>query len=135
MVTIGGIRTANGLGGTAADGVTPELMLSLLVILAFRGGGVGVGAHGLDGAGATGVTHTATDTTVMATRTAMAMDITATTKGTPIAANRTPIAANREWPSYSADLHVPVIIGAQSMEFWGHRRAGQSAPMSKTTDM
>jgi hypothetical protein len=136
MVTIGGIRTANGVGGMATSGVIPDLVLSSLAILAFRGGGVGAGVHGR----AAG--DTLTGTTAMATRTpatvmaAMAMVTTATV--TAMAAKaltaNTALPLGPEWLSYSADSPVPAIIAGQSMEFWGLRRGGQFEPTSKITD-
>jgi hypothetical protein len=136
MVTIGGIRTVNGVGGMATGGVIPDLVLSSLAILAFRGGGVGAGVHGrAAGDILTGTTAMATRTpaTVMA---AMAMVTTATV--TAMAAKaltaNTALPLGPEWLSYSADSPVPAIIAGQSMESWGLRRGGQFEPTSKITD-
>jgi hypothetical protein len=140
MVTIGGIRTANGVGGMATGGVIPDLVLSSLAILAFRGGGVGAGVHGrAAGDILTGTTAMATRTpaTVMA---AMAMVTTVTVTATVTAMAAKALTANTalplgpEWLSYSADSPVPAIIAGQSMESWGLRRGGQFEPTSKITD-
>ena len=61
-VVIGGIRTAVGVGGMAIDGVTQGIMWSSLAVLAFPGGGVGAGVHGLAGDGATRMDITGTVT-------------------------------------------------------------------------
>jgi hypothetical protein len=95
MVRIGGIRTVNGLGGMATNGVITRLMSSLSAILGSHGGGVGAGARGQAGAGATPTTAimvmgilTATDTVTTGTGTAMDM-------ATEMAAN-TALLLNRE---------------------------------------
>ena len=132
MVTIGGIRTANGLGGMETNGVIPRLMSSLLAILGSHGGGVGAGVRGQAGATATPTTATA----IMVTGTLTA---TTTDTVTPMAmemdmVTNTALPPNREWPSYSADWLALAIIAGQSMESWDRRRGGQFGPTNKTTD-
>ena len=62
LVATGETGTADGVGGMATDGGIPGIMWSLLAIMAFPGGGVGAGVHGLTGeaAGATRMDITAT---------------------------------------------------------------------------
>jgi hypothetical protein len=138
MDAIGGIRTANGVGGMATGGVMPSLTLYSLAILAFRGGGVGAGVRGRAGDILTDITAMAIR--IMATRiTATVMDIPAmgmvnTVTGTVTAkAANTALLLAQEWLSYSADLPVPAIIEAQSMESWGLRRAEQFGPTRRST--
>jgi hypothetical protein len=129
MVTIGGIRTVNGLGGMAAGGVITGLPLSSLAISAFHGGGVGAGAHGLvDGAGAIPTTATAIMVMETLTATAMAMVTTVTAMATitvTVMTANTALLLGHEWLSYSADSPVLAIIAGQSMAFWGLKRGEQ----------
>ena len=128
-VVIGGIRTAVGVGGMAIDGVTQGIMWSSLAVLAFPGGGVGAGVHGLAGDGATrmDITGTVTRTTALATM-ATAMDT-----GPSISMDSMEIAASPESPNYNAGCNALVITTDPLTESWGDKRGAQSGHTNRTT--
>src|SRR5215467_13857498 len=76
---------ADGVGGMAVDGGSPRLTLSLLAVLAFRGGGAGAGVPGAGDGGDILLDSTVLDSTATAPNTVttarMAMEIPATVMG------------------------------------------------------
>ena len=128
---------ADGVGGMAVDGGSPRLTLSLLAVLAFHGGGAGVGVPGAGDGGDILLDSTATAPNTVTTA-RMAMEIPATVMGmatdlaTAMRANTAP-PLDRGYPNYNSDSLVPVIIAGQSMEPSGPRRSKQSAPIWRST--
>ena len=140
---IGEITTADGVGGTATNGVIPITTLCSLAVLASHGGGAGAGALGQAGDGAAaGAGAAATVTTVTVIRTtvaAMAIPITAMAMDTGMdtvpsfSMEGTETAANPESPNCSAVFHELVTTMDPSTESWGRKLGAQSGTTSKNT--
>jgi len=142
-VVTGEIRTADGVGGMATDLSMRGTTSSSSEALAFPGGGVGDGVHGLagDGAGATRMDITATVipttaamvllTMVMAMDTAASTNLSTDTVASPSLS--TEMAASPESPNYNAGCNVLVITTDPLTESWGHKRGAQSGRTNRNT--